>query len=229
MEKVTLAQLQESPDKYKDVVIYAAKADESVIVANNGEWIPKSKFDDERNQMKTLENQIKDRDKVIEEKDKTILSQAKKMEKVPELEKEASEAKAKVKEEAEARAKAQEEHKSALEAEKKKYAIKESLRDAGVQPKYLDFVLSQQFPDLSAIELKDGKFSLPEDNKKVITETYKEIIGEIKIEGDGHANGPTPNTGAHLTQEQVSKMSQKDVAANWSVIQKSMETWEKQN
>jgi sulfur carrier protein ThiS len=221
MEKVTLAQLQESPDKYKDVVIYTAKADENVIVANNGEWIPKSKFDDERGQLKKqqtdLENQIKTLQEANSATDKELKKLAKAAEGNEALTKQIEELQTKRKEDSDNWTKEKEALNQKYELDKKALHLKENLLNAGVgDPKARD-ILAKDF-DLSKLEIdSDGKIKGFDDMLKPLKENkaFAGMFGETKFEGNPHNHGnPNQNDGQLFTEDELNSMSAEYVQKN---------------
>ncbi len=180
MEKLTTLPTQEELETtYKDQVLYIAKPDENVIVTNNGEWMPVTKHTSElagkTAEIEALKTQIESTSTEL----KTLKKEFKDIdgfkEKVEKLEAEKTETLKKLED--------------AQKLFTIKEAVKDSYRELGVQPKYIDFVVSKEHPELDKVELKDGKFVIDEEKTKTLKETYKEVIGEIKTAGWTPAKG----------------------------------------
>jgi hypothetical protein len=180
MEKLTSLPTPELfASTYKDHVLYVAKADENVIVTNNGEWMPVTKHSAElaakTTEIETLKSQLE----LTTTENKKLVKEFKDVdgfkERVDKLEAEKSEAL------------------RTLESTKKSYTIKEAVKDAyrdlGVQAKYLDYVISKEHPEIDKVELKDGKFVIAEDKIKTLKDNYKEVIGTVTVKGFVPGNG----------------------------------------
>jgi hypothetical protein len=177
MEKLqSLPTQEELNSKYKDHVIYLAKPDENVIVANDGSWMPKSKLDEKQEEIKTLKESIQSTSAELTK----LKNEAKDLDTVKatitKLEGEKAEMEKR------------------LTLVTKTAALRESYIGIGVDPEFVDFVIGKEHPDINAVTLNEkGKFVLAEDKIKSIKEnkSYAKVIGKIVIEGsDPHKGDP---------------------------------------
>lgn len=111
---------------------------------------------------------------------------------------------------------------------KKQLALKEALMNEGVVDTDARDLLLGKF-DLEKIELENDKIKNFENMVAPLKthQTLSKLFGNDLVRGKTPAAPNTPE--GFLTREQVEKMNQEEVLANYDLIQKSMINWSKQN
>jgi len=198
-------------EKGKEAFIH--KADEEVVISNNGEWIPKAKFNDKLDEIKTL--------KAEAENYKTKLAEASGSSKtVEELQKKVNDLTAEIESN-------NTESEKRLTTLNKKHALEKSLSKAGAKHPSL---LMTKF-DLEKIELDGENIKDFDTHLKPVKEEFKDLFGEKKLQGGGKNGKGDPNLDVNLpdgfiTFEQFKGMSQKERVANMDKVNESSPHWE---
>jgi len=189
------------------------KEDEEPVITNNGEWIPKEKFNNKLDEIKQLKKELGEVQTKLTDLSTTAQDAKTWKEKVEALTAELNTNKT-----------------EAVKRETnitKKFALMEALRTSGA--KYPE-LLSAKF-NLDELELDGEKIKGFEDKLKPLKESFKDLFGEVSFKsGKGSGNGE-PNIDVKLpdgfiTHEQFSKMSQKERVANIDKINESSVHWE---
>ncbi len=183
------------------------KEGETPVISNNGEWIPKEKFNNEREKVKTLTAETETYKTEVGNLKKAVGDNEGLKTKITDLE-------------------------AGIEANKtesgkretsiaKKYAVKDALRDLKV--KHPALLLKEI--DLEKVELDDeGKVKHFDDHVKPLKETYPDLFGEVKLKGIVPIKDPTLPEG-HITREQFDKMSESERIANTEKVNESVKHW----
>jgi len=175
---------------------------DTVVISNNGEWVPASKIKDLSDEKRNLTDQLSELNTSLEK----IKGENKKNE---ELTGKLQELQVQI-----------ENNKKASIDLEKRYALRDMLKDNGA--KYVD-LLETKF-DFSKIELENGKIKEFDKHLSPVKESYKELFGEKFIAGN------TPNRGQNVsapnevyTLEEIKSMDQRTVVENIDKVNKSLE------
>ena len=183
------------------------KEGETPIITNNGEWIPKEKFNNKLDEIKTLKAETETYKSEVGNLKKLAGDNEEMKTKITSLE-------------------------SDIEANKtesgkretdiaKKFAVKDALRDAKV--KHPALLLKEI--DLEKIELdSDGKVRHIDDHIKPLKEQYPDLFGEVKLKGNDPLK-PTDLPDGHITKEQFMNWSESERAANIDKVNESSKHW----
>ena len=183
------------------------KEGETPVITNNGEWIPKEKFNSELDKIKALKKEAETYQTEIGKLKKLAGDNEGLTTKITELE-------TSIENNKEASGKRETDI-------TKKFAMKDALRDLKVKhPSLLLKSIS-----LEEIELdSSGKIKHLDDIVKPLKESYPDLFGEVKLKGTDPVKPLTLPEG-HITKEQFDKMSQAEKLENSDKINESVKNW----
>lgn len=176
----------------------------------NGDMIPKAKFNEKIAELKDLKTQFDSINSKIADLDKFTNENTELKTQLDKI-KQDNEA---FKLEADKR----------LLSEKKRFLGREGLLSLGADKEYIDFLESKI--DYEKMELDNEKLIGLADKANSLRDTYKKMFNETIYSGTGAPDrgGKTPSKD-FFTQEQVDKMSDKEVMQNIDKINESMKSW----
>jgi hypothetical protein len=184
------------------------KSDETVAVTNNGEWLPKEKFNEKLDEIKTLKSQTTEYAKELATLKKANLSATELQTQLAELQD---------------RIKLNETEGEKRTAEiQKRFALKDALRSSGA--KHPDLLLSKF--DLNKIELEGEEIKNAKEIIEPIKNEYKDLFGEKKIAGN-RINLDVDLPDGFVTREQFDSMTPRERVANIDKINESSGHWKK--
>lgn len=195
------------------------KLGDTKIMVDDGNFIPKSRFDEVNNQKKELKDQVDNLNKTIESTNKDFEKFKKSAEMTDELKKQLEDYQTKLataQTDFTVQLKTKEEEWTAKETRLRKLsAVKEKFLVEGAKSNYIDLILDKV--DMDKIIEADGKFIGIDDIAKSTKETYADLFNSTKVVGTG-VSGNTGNTGGKETLEALYKKametrSQEDIEA----------------
>jgi len=177
----------------KDKKVLSFNEADEIAVTNNGEWIPKEKFNSILEDKKTFKTQAEQYQNELAELKKSVKDNSELTAQISELEnKMQTNAQSFEQREAEA---------------KKRFALAIALRDSGA--KFPD-LLEQKF-DLSKLELSDdGKIRDFDTVLNPVKESYKDLFGEQKKAGFDPARNQNPD--GFYSKEQIDALTTEQLA-----------------
>jgi len=191
--------------KGKKVFLHDEK--DEVVISNNGEWLPKAKFDKVNQEKKGYEEQIAT---LGEDLEKLKKSGGKNEELANEIE---------------ALQNKNTEIENARALDKKRFAVREVLRDNNA--KYVELLEGKI--DLSKIEIDDaGKIKSADSVINPLKEAYKEMFVEKKLfDPNIHNPNHNPNVNEkYYTMEQINNMPMNEKVDNIDKVNASISYWE---
>lgn len=195
------------------------KLGDTKIMVDNGNFVPKSRFDEVNNQKKELKEQVDNLNKTIESTNKDFEKFKKSAEMTDELKKQLEDYQTKLataQTDFSTQLKSKEEEWTAKETRLRKLsAVKENFLVEGAKSSYIDLILDKV--DMDKIIEADGKFIGIDDIVKSAKETYADLFNSTKVVGTG-VSGNAGNAGGKETLEGLYKKametrSQEDIEA----------------
>ncbi len=189
------------------------KLGDTKVMKDDGNFIPKSRFDEVNNQKKELKQQVdslKDISTKYDELQKDVSKWKEEAEQVPSLKKKMEEWESSSKDLEEKLGKANEQIESFSTKEQEYQSkLKDAQIDAAIEKQLIQN--NAKYPDLISSKFDRDKLEIAEDGTikgldeqiKTIQESYKELFGETKFTGanpDTGGDNPTPNTNVKLEE-----------------------------
>ena len=198
-------------NKDKKVII-----DDGSLVKKDG-MIPKDRFDQANDQVKSLKKQAEDLTKEIGTLKKSAEGNEELTTKITDLETKLADSK------------------TTFEKESvnttKRFALRDALRDNEARPEYVD-MLQTQIPldhlvigddgKIKSVKASDTDIKPLEEVMKSIKETYPDSFGTVTRKGAKIKDGNDPNA-EYYTEDEIKAMSQAEVNENIDKVNKSME------
>lgn len=199
------------------------KLGDKKIMIDDGNFIPKSRFDEVNNQKKELKEQV-------DTLNNTLKTNAKDFEKFKaaaegnaDLQKQLQEYQDKVNN-------AQKEFTNTLTAKeqewqkrevnnRKSYSIREKLLMEHADPKYIDLLMKEV--NLDSITEADGKFIGVDDVVNGVKTNFEKLFGKPQITGTGINNGQLQT---NLTMESIKNMTPQQINQNWDAVQATLKS-----
>lgn len=188
-------------DLYNQVI--AKVGDAKIAVVSDGNWIPKSKFDEINEQKKAYKQQVDELSASLEDMKKSAAGNEELSKKLEDMTKQLA----------------------AKDAEMRNIIMSNAIEKALVraQAKFPDLLMSKF--DMEKIEIaEDGTIKGIDDQLKSLQEKYKDLFGETQITGGEPGKGGNPKpSGRMYTREEIEKMTPAEINKNWDYIVKSLQ------
>lgn len=172
------------------------------LIVNDGNYIPKEKFDSVNTQKNDLAKQIAERDKQLKELQGKATGNEELQNQIKTLQ--------------EQNKKAQKNYESKIKDMKLDSAIKAKLSEN--KAKYVD-LLSSKFDKSKLIVAEDGTISGLDDQMKALKDTYKDLFTPVVVGKSPIDSGKSSKT---YSMEEIGKMSPDEINQHWAEISKSM-------
>lgn len=119
-----------------------------------------------------------------------------------------------------------EDYKTGIEKEKtnasKSELLKSTLNSAGIKNETLLRLAMKDF-ELDTLEIEEGKFKGFDNILEEYKKNNESLFDKVEIEGHNPANPPrTFDSKTLFTKEQIDKMSQTEINANWEAVSQSL-------
>ncbi len=176
------------------------KLGDKKIMIDDGNFVPKSRFDEINNQKKELKDQVDNLNKTLQDNSKDFEKFKKAAEGNEELQKQLADYQNKISETQNnfnsTLAEKEKEWASREVNNRKSFTIREKLLMEHADPKYIDLLMNQI--DLNSITEAEGKFIGIDDVVTGIKTNFDKLFGKPQIEGTGINSGAVVSNNAHL-------------------------------
>lgn len=203
------------------------KIGDKKIMVDDGNFIPKSRFDEVNSQKKELKEQVDNLNKNLNENNKALEKFKLNAEMSEELKKQLEEIQSKAnntQKDFETKLTAKEQEWAEREINNRKsYAMREKLLVENADPKYIDLLMGQV--DLSKISENNGKFIGIDDVAKEIKTNFDKLFGKVSISGTGASTG-NANQATQVSKESIKNMTADEINKNWEAVQETLKNKE---
>lgn len=176
------------------------KLGDKKIMVDDGNFIPKSRFDEVNNQKKELKEQVDTLNKTLKDNSKDIEKFKAAAEGNTELQKQLQEYQDKfnnTQKDFTTQLTAKEQEWQQREVNNRKsYTLRERLLMEHADPKYIDLLMKEV--DLNSITESEGKFIGVDDVVKGVKTNFDKLFGKVQIVGTGIQNGNNPLNNPNL-------------------------------
>ncbi len=197
------------------------KIGDKKLMIDDGNFIPKSRFDEINNQKKELKEQVDTLNNTLKTNSKDIEKFKKAAEGNEELQKQLTEYQEKVN-------LAQNDFSNQLKTKeqewmqreinnRKSFTLREKLLMEHADPKYIDLLMKEV--DLNSITEAEGKFIGVDDVVSGVKQNFDKLFGKPQITGTG-INGS--NSNPVISKDNIKNMTPQQINENWDAIQNSL-------
>lgn len=200
------------------------KLGDKKIMVDDGNFIPKDRFNEVNNQKKELKEQVDTLNNTLKTNSKELEKLKASAEGNEELQKQLQEYQDKfdnTQNEFATQLTAKEQEWQQREVNNKKaYAMREKLIMEHADSKYIDMLMNQI--DLNKITEDNGKFIGMDDITKEIKGSYDKLFGKPQILGTGIKDTNTVFEKGSITKESINSMTTEQINANWEAVQAAL-------
>jgi len=190
--------------------VFLHKENENVVITNNGEWIPKAKFNELNEQLKSEKLITANGIKELETLKKSVGNNVELQGTIDKMKLDAEESKAK--------------NDLRFDNTNKTFLLQEALEASGAVRSNAKLLLREIA--LDKVEIEDGKIKDVETLLKPVMETHKTLFGEVILKGED-PKMPEGAPEGYITKDKFLAMTPQERAVNITKVNQSSPHWNK--